>query len=156
MPYTMPVWIMGILGGLIGGSVMGLFLTIEAPYRTFGGFATPAKLVTAARSGPDALDGGGGAVLMGTVIHYLISIILGVIFALLMAAFNLIHLPFYTAAGVLIGAGLIYGNIIFGTVEFLLLPFLDRPLMQRMPFIDFGLAHVLFGGLLGWSLLVFR
>lgn len=156
MYYTMPVWIMGMLGGLIGGSVMGMFLTTEAPYRNFGKFSTPAKLVTAAFGGTNALDGGFGSILTGAAIHYTLSMVLGVIFAILMAAFNLIQLPVEVAALVLIGAGLIYASIIFFTVEYLILPFTDRPLMLRIPFADFGLAHMIFGGLLGWSILIFR
>lgn len=153
---TMPVWVMGLLGGLIGGGVMGLGMTFLAPYRNFGGFATPAKLVTVAVSGPNAVDEGGNAVALGAAIHLVLSMILGVIFALLMAAFNLIYLPFYTAAAVLLGSGLIYASLVFGVSEFLALPFLDRPMMRRLPFLDFGAMHMIWGGLLGWAILIFR
>jgi hypothetical protein len=154
---ALPVWLAGIVGGIICGAVMAAGMTIIAPYRGFGEFDMAAKLTAATVQGEDALDGGGSSVILGGLIHFLVAIIYGVIFAFLVFAFGLTQpaLDVYTRAGILLGAGLMYGGLIFGINYLLLLPALNRWMLRQFPLIDFAGIHLLFGGILGWCMLIF-
>src|SRR5438309_1540042 len=85
-----------------------------------------------------------------SVPHFALASFLGAFFAVLMGAFRLTSLGVYARAGVLLGSGIIYGNLIFGISEFLALPIFDRALVRRVPLVDFGAVHVVFGAVLGW------
>lgn len=151
----MPAWIAGVIGGVIAGAVMALCITVVAPYRGFGQFVTPAKLVAVSVGGTDALDGGTRSMLLGAGLHFLVSAILGVIFALLMAVFGLTSLVIGARMGIVLGCGLIYALLIFTFNEYITLPLLNRPLLRHLPFIDFSIVHLIFGGVLAWTIVIF-
>jgi hypothetical protein len=154
---ALPVWLVGIIGGILGGTVMAAGMTIIAPYRGFGEFDMAAKLTAATVQGEDALDGGDSSVVLGGLMHFLIAILYGVIFAFLVFVFGLTSstLDAYTRAGILLGAGLLYGGLIFGINDLLLLPILNRWMIKQLPFLDFAGIHLLYGGILGWCMLIF-
>ncbi|MBF6589242.1 MAG: hypothetical protein IVW57_01770 [Ktedonobacterales bacterium] len=152
---ALPVWLAGIVGGIIAGGVMGATITILAPYRGFGGFDLPARLTAASVQGADALDGEASSVVLGGVLHFLLSILYGVLFAFLVYAFGLTQHDVYTRAGLLLGAGGLYGGLIFGLNDLALLPVVNRWMVKQLPFIDFSAVHILFGALLGWAMLIF-
>jgi hypothetical protein len=152
---ALPVWLAGIAGGLIAGAVMAAGITILAPYRGYGEFTSPARLTAATIQGRDALDGGVSTVALGGLVHFALSIVYGVIFALLVVALGLTRYDVFTRAGMLLGAGAPYGSLTFGVNYLALLPLINRQMREQLPLVDFGALHALFGILLGYAVLIF-
>lgn len=146
----MPIWLAGIIGGAIAGITMLGGLMSIAPYRGFGAFLTPPKLIAGAAHGELALREGIGAVTLGVLIHLLVSMALGFLFALLAVALSLVNFVPDVRFFVLPVGGVIYALIAYTLGEYVALPFVDRPMFKYLPPVDFAIMHILFGAILGW------
>lgn len=145
------------LGGAIAGLIAGLVMVIISPFlslMTGIGMWEPVKLIATAVYSPTILDTPGfmlGPVVVGALIHFVVSTVLGIIFGLI---FNrVLHLP--TAFGVPIQVGLVYGVLIWTFVYFLVLPFINPTLRAsyQTPFIA---QHLVYGVVLGIAYMFVR
>lgn len=146
----MPIWLAGIIGGLIAGGVMiGGIMTL-APFRGFGGVLTPPQLVAGTLQGETAVNGGPASAAIGLALHMLIAAILGFAFAVMMAGLGLTDFTANVRFAAVPGSGIVYGMCAFGVTEYAVLPFVDRPMFKHLPPLDWALMHVLYGAVLGW------
>ena len=76
--------------------------------------------------------------------HMMNSVILGVVFALLIA-------PRLRARNALLAAGVVYGAAIFVVMWFGIVPLVD-PVMLKLNGLAFAVAHVMWGAVLGAAL----
>lgn len=129
---------------MIGG------LMAIAPYRGFGAFLTPPKLVAGVARGEVAPREGIGTATLGLLIHLLVSAALGFLFALLAVALSLVTFKPDVRFFVLPVGGVIYALIAYSLGEYIALPFVDRPMFKYLPPVDFAIMHILYGAVLGW------
>jgi hypothetical protein len=54
---------------------------------------------------------------------------------------------------VLLGAGILYGGLIYG-MNVVVLPGVNCRMSRQLPLLDRGTEHLLWGALLGWSILI--
>lgn len=146
----MPIWLAGIVGGLIAGAVMiGGIMTL-APFRGFGDILTPPRLVAGTVQGEAAVNGGVSSAALGLGIHFVVSVIFGVLFAMLMAGLGLTSFGPYVRFFAVPGSGVLYAISVFGLTEYAIVPFVDRPFFKGLPPLDWCLMHILYGAVLGW------
>lgn len=146
----MSIWFAGILGGLIAGALMlGGIMTL-APFRGYGEFLTPAKLVAGVVQGEAAENGGMTTAVLGGVIHLLIAALFGYVFALMMAGLGLTDFGPYIRFAIVPFSGILYAISLYGGSEFLVLPFIDKPFFKQIHPLDWVLMHMLYGAILGW------
>jgi hypothetical protein len=137
---------LGALAGLAGGLVMGLLaMLIATLYGQELDLWVPIKQVAATAYGEVAMDPGFalGPVVIGTLIHFLVAAILGVLFAVIYR--RILRLPFQLGLPFLVGG--IYGLAIWG-IAHLLLPSLN-PVMAEADKPAFVLGHIAFGVTIG-------
>ena len=139
--FTIRVLIAGVLAGL----VMAMF---EMLYEAIGGagFWSPVVFIAAtlqrnlqSSTLPVAFEP--VPVWLGLMGHMLNSVILGLVFAWLVAP----HL--HSLTGLVVG-GVVYGLIVFAVEWFVVVPVVD-PVMLKLNGLAFGVSHVLFGATLG-------
>ncbi len=137
-----------LLAGLAASLVMGMF---EMLYEAVAGagFWSPVTLIAATIlrnlqgiATPVSLQP--VPVLLGLMGHMMNSVILGVVFALLIA-------PRLRARNALLTAGVVYGAAIFVVMWFAIVPLVD-PVMLKLNGLAFGIAHVMWGAVLGAAL----
>lgn len=146
----MAIWLAGIVGGLIAGALMlGGIMTL-APFRGYGEFLTPAKLVAGVVQGATTENSGLGTAALGGAIHLLIAAIFGYAFALLMAGLRLTDFGPYIRFAIVPFSGILYAISLFGGSEFLVLPFIDKPFFKQIHPLDWVLMHMVYGAILGW------
>lgn len=122
----------GLLAGLGAGVVMAVYLLItgmlggETMGTTLGRFA----------------PGGETTPLPGLLSHLAVSGIYG-------AVFGVIYLPLRKRVPAWV-AGLVYAGVVFLVAQYVLLPGTGSSLLEISP-VHFGLAHLLYGGVLGWQ-----
>lgn len=145
----MPLWLAGIIGGLIAGIVMAMVAMMLMPMQGKG-MMYPVKLMAGTFQGEAALDDGMGTDMIGLMIHMMMSAGLGLIFGLIVAGLKLHGIV------TLIVAGIIYALIVFVVNWFGTLPIVDKVMRQNMSGPLFAMTHVIYGGVLGWLVQVFR
>lgn len=146
----MPIWLAGIIGGLIAGGVMiGGIMTL-APFRGFGNLLLTPKLVAGTVQGEAAVNGGVASAAIGLLLHAVVSATLGFAFAVMMAGLGLTSFGPNVRFFAVPGSGVVYGMCAFGVSEYAALPFIDRPMFKRLPPLDWALMHIVFGAVLGW------
>lgn len=146
----MPIWLAGIVGGVIAGGVMiGGIMTL-APFRGFGDLLTTPKLVAGTVQGEAAVNGGRGSATLGLLLHTAVAATLGFIFAVMMAGLGLTNFAPNIRFAAVPGSGMVYGMCVFGVTEYVALPLIDRPMFKRLPPLDWALMHVIYGAVLGW------
>jgi hypothetical protein len=141
-----------ILAGLLGGLVMAMF---EMVYEAIAGagFWSPVVFIAATLQ-PD-LQGAAVPVAfqpvpvaLGLMGHMVNSVILGLVFAWLVA-------PRMHSVPTMVVAGVVYGLIIFAVQRLVITPLLDPAMLALSP-LAFAAAHVMFGAtlglVLGWGL----
>lgn len=144
------------LGGAVAGLVAGLAMAIVAMIVTAvigGDIWLEAKAIAAPFFGPTVMRPGfeAGPVIVGTIIHFATSALLGAIFSIIKR--RILKLP--SDLGVPVLAGLIYGFFVWGIAYFLVLPVLNRFLLgQYAP--AFIIQHLVFGVVLGLVYAVLR
>lgn len=128
----------GLLAGLVGGVVMALFLAAA------GWLAGAPPLTTLAYFDPAQT----GSWLTGLLAHLAVSAIYGVVFGLLLGVMGRIR-PSLVRWGWLLGIG--YGLALWLLGLGVVLTAVGAPLAQ-IPAWQFALAHVVYGGVLGFGL----
>lgn len=126
----------GLLAGLVGGVVMALFLVAA------GWLAGAPPLTTLAYFDPAQ----SGSWLTGLLAHLAVSAIYGVVFGLLLGIVGRIR-PSLIRWGWLLGMG--YGLLLWLLGLGVVLTAVGAPLAQ-IPAWQFALAHVVYGGVLGF------
>ena len=144
-----PEWVYpysaGILGGLIGGlgvAVVGLGYGVYS-----GNVWLPVNVVAAAvlrnlqGQSPDVLGRfDPAAIIVGLLIHVMMSITLGLMFAFILPA--LPGRPLYW--------GPVIGPLLWVGAYVAALPLLNPVMVRNLEIISFTLANIMFGILLGW------
>ncbi len=124
----------GAVAGFLAGAVMVLFSPILS-LLTGINIWDPPKIIAATVYGPAVMDQPGfvaGPVITGTIIHFMISIVLGAIFGIV--SNRLFHLT--TDFGLPALIGLCYGLIIF-FVAYFIIPVINPTV------VDYGMAPVI-------------
>lgn len=145
----MPIWIAGIVAGLIAGIVMAMVAMMLMPMQGHG-MMYPVKLMAGTFQGEAALTGGVGTDLTGMMLHMMMSAGLGLIFGLIAGAAGL-H-----SVLTLIVAGIVFALAVFVVNWFIMLPVVDQVMRRHMSGTVFAMTHVIYGGVLGWLVEVFR
>ena len=138
------------LGGALAGLAGGLAMAVVAALIAAGmgqDIWHESKRIAAIVYGPAALAGSGfdpGPVLVGTLIHLVVSALLGAIFGIVTRRW--LHLTSDFGTPVL--AGLIYGLLIWLVAYFVVLPLLNPALLEvYAP--AFIIQHVVYGVVMG-------
>ena len=136
------VWNGGIVAGIIAGVVMAMFSMGYAGMMGMG-FLTPLRLLAGPLYGVDALIGGAGVLLVGLMVHMMVSAMYGVIFAALVGR--------RTSGGAAAGWGLLYGAVVWAVMRYGVVPITDSTMNDRIPVMAgaFFFEHLLFGIVLG-------
>ncbi len=129
----------GLLAGLLAGLVMGVFLVVVEMLAGVG-FAQ-----ALARFDP----GGNQSAVSGTLFHLAVSALYGVIGALLFRVVQR-RRPAWTSWGWLLGG--LYGLVLWAVAQLVLVPGVYNT-ADVIPPLLFGLAHLLFGLVLGLLLM---
>ncbi len=136
----------GALAGLAGGTAMAFVAAIISA--SIGGdIWLEAKQIATMVYGPEAAVASGfvaGPVIVGTLIHFLFSMLFGSLYSLLTR--RVLQLP--TDFGTPILSGLIYGMMIWMLAYFVALPIMDSALMQTYA-PAFIVQHLVYGMVLG-------
>lgn len=141
-----------LLGGLVASMVMGMWEMVLEQFVGGNGFWSPVVYITAtvlrdyqnvATPVPFEIV----PVVLGLMGHMMNSVILGFAFAKVAPKFT------QSTSG-LVGLGLVYGIIVMAGMWFVVLPIID-PVMLRLNFVIFLLAHMMWGAglglVLGWN-----
>jgi uncharacterized membrane protein YagU involved in acid resistance len=136
----------GITGGLIAGAVM---VVVMAAWGMLTGRSIwfPVNLISAAvlpwaqTASPEALEAfNPAAAVVGTLIHFGISMLLGLLFALV--------LP--TLPGSTLLWGIVVGTLLYVGAHFALLPLVNPRMYELVSDRTFLVAHIAFSVVLGW------
>ena len=131
-PKTGDAAVDGLLAGLGAGVVMAVYLLIT------GMLAGEAMGTIMGRFAP----GGEATPLTGALSHLAVSAIYG-------AVFGVVTLPLRKRIPAW-AAGLVFGMVLFLVAQYALLPGTGSSLLEMSP-VHFGIAHLLYGGMLGWQ-----
>jgi hypothetical protein len=117
---------------------MAVYLVVSALLRGEGPVASFNRFVPTPESGP----------LAGFLMHLAVSGIYGLLFGILLALVAQVRsLEWFVRHSTF--TGLIYGFFLFVVAWYLLLPASGSALLE-LPFIDLGLAHLVYGAALGY------
>jgi uncharacterized membrane protein YagU involved in acid resistance len=143
----------GVLAGLAGGVAMAIVAALLAAWMGQDIWHEP-KRIAAIVYGPAAFAQAGfelGPVLVGTLIHLLVSALLGALFGIVTRRW--LHMTSDFGAPVL--AGLIYGMLIWLVAYFVVLPLLNPALLDiYAP--AFIIQHVVYGVVMGLCYMLLR
>ena len=120
------------LGGAVAGFLAGAVMVVISPLLSMlSGISIwePPKLIAAALLGSSAVSEPGfilGPVLLGTLIHFVVSIALGFMFGVV--SHRILHMT--TDFGMPVYAGLCYGLLIFFVAYFVILPQVNPTLLE--------------------------
>ncbi|WP_447979998.1 hypothetical protein [Candidatus Nitrospira bockiana] len=131
----------GVLAGLLAGVAMAM-VSMMMSMMTGQGFWMPVKKISVTLLGQSTVQDPGFQmmpVMVGMMIHFATAIMFGVIFALWGGRWSY---------GPAIGWGIAYGLAIWVVMQFAVLPIVN-PVMAEMPYLQFAMLHVIFGGTLG-------
>jgi len=118
------------LGGAVAGLLAGAVMVVLSPILSLVtgiGIWEPPKLIAATLLGPAVAEQTGFVllpVLVGTLIHFVTSLILGVIFGVVLN--RMLHLT--TDFGLPVLLGFVYGAMIFFVAWFIILPLINPTL----------------------------
>lgn len=144
----MAYWLAGIVAGVIAGVAMAAVAMMLMPL-VGRAFLTPVKLMAGTFQGEAAVGGGAGTVLLGAMIHMVMSALFGLIFALI------VHALGWGSVGALIVAGIVWAVLLFLVNQYVTLRIVDKVMAERMPPLAFLASHVVYGVVLGWLVAVF-
>lgn len=137
------------LGGAVAGLVAGAAMLVVAAILTAALGGDPwleAKAIAAPFFGPTVMRPGfeAGPVIVGTIIHFIVSAVLGAIFSIIKR--RILKLP--SDMGVPVLAGLIYGFVIWAAAYFVILPIVN-PFLRGQYAPTFIIQHLVYGVVLG-------
>lgn len=132
----------GVVAGLLGGMLMAAWSMSYAAVTGIG-FFMPLKLIAATVHGVESLVGGPGVLLIGVLIHVVVAMGYGVLFALL--------LPRGASIGAGFLAGLAYGALILLFMTYIVLPLGNEIMRERVELIPTSwiVTHLIFGATVG-------
>ncbi|TMM50070.1 hypothetical protein [Qipengyuania marisflavi] len=137
----------GIIAGLVAGLVFLLVEMMLVPTVGGGALWGPPRMMAAIGMGPDVLPPpatfDAAIVMVGMIIHFVLSAVLGALFALAMRSLDLSR-NMVMLVGMLFGLAIYFVNFYGFTAMF---PWFA---MARGAITAF--AHLVFGGVLGWCL----
>lgn len=145
----MPWWLAGIVAGLIAGVAMAMVAMMLMPMMKQP-LLYPVQLMAGTFEGDAALSGGMGTDFLGLMLHMVMSIVFGVLFAAIMLALG------WTALWVLIVAGIVWALLVWAINQFVTLPIVDKLMAERMPPMPFAMTHIVYGVVLGVLFAVLR
>lgn len=122
--------------GLLAGAVMYVMLGILSLAQGRG-LAHPLKVVASTFLGSKAMHGGTGTIVIGALVHFSMSVLLGMLFAMLLGR---------TTRRRALGLGLVYSIVLWLGAQFVILPIVN-PLMATA----FGTVWPFFLGHLGYG-----
>lgn len=126
----------GVFAGLYAGLVMALMICILTGARG-APILQPAWLVASFVLGPSAMQGGGLATLIGLVLHFGTSALLGGLFSRVFGK---------TTMRRLLGLGLFFGIFLWAIAQFLLLPLVNPVAAHQLGNVwPFFVGHLGFG-----------
>jgi hypothetical protein len=127
----------GTVAGVVGGTLMALLASLDADIAGVG-FWIPMRFVAVTVLGPNAFVGV-GAVVLGVLIHFGMSIVWGVLFAL--------SVPRETKHPLAIMYGLFASVVILLIMTFLVLPWADPMLraLAQAKWLAWVIDHLVFG-----------
>jgi hypothetical protein len=138
--HTTRAWVrQGALGGLIAGIVMAM---VAMMYTLFAQGDLLAPLAQMGATFFSATSGSGISLLAGLMLHMVMSIILGIVFALVVVGRA-------SGYGPLVSAGIVYIAFEWAIARFIVLPVVDPPLVNTFGGIGGIVAHMMFGITLG-------
>ena len=131
-----------IVSGTIAGIIGGVFMAIWAMFSSAAmgmGLLTPLSMIGSTFIGPEALVGGPGIMLYGLVLHLLVSMGFGVLFA------AMVRRDTPNSASIL--SGIAYGMGVLLLMTFIVVPLTNQVMRDRIPLMagSFVIQHVLFG-----------
>jgi len=129
----------GALGGLIAGMVMAMVAMLYTLIAQ-GDLLAPLKQMGATFFPADS--GSATSLVAGLVLHMMMSIVFGIIFALLAK-------DRIAGVGPLVLAGMIFIAVEWAIARFVVLPVVDRPLVATFGASGGIVAHLMFGIVLG-------
>lgn len=129
----------GAIGGLIGGMVMAMIAMVYTLFAQ-GDLLAPLKQMGATFFRSDS--GSGGSLVAGLMLHMMMSVIFGIVFALILRGR-------VAGFGPLIAAGLIFIGVEWAVARFVVLPIVDAPLVATFGAIGGIIAHAMYGAVLG-------
>lgn len=128
----------GVMGGIVGGLAIAVFLAVSALLKgasiwpVFKGAAAPFIGARAADPSFDAF-----AILLGTILHFAIAIVWGLLFALLFDGFS---------KGATFAFGALWGVVVWAAMYYVVLPIAGMGQMARgTPWMMALIAHLVFG-----------
>jgi len=143
----------GAIAGIIGGAAMAIVGAVLAFAMNTSIWLTPER-IAAFVLGPGAAatpEFDAVPVLVGTLIHFILSAIFGIIFALLVSR----GLRVTTEYGAPVVAGLVYGGLIWLVAYFIILPILN-PLLLEVYAPSFIMQNLVYGTVLGLAYMLVR
>lgn len=131
----------GLLAGLIGGVAMAMTAMIRA-WVVGMGFWLPPKLIAATFYDVEALVGDAWVVIVGLMIHMVMSAALGAVFGVLGGA--------RASAGAACALGLVYGVVVWAASTYIGLPLVNEVMSERMAMqpVWWFVYHLIFGAML--------
>lgn len=130
----------GVIAGIIAGSAMAM-VSMMMSMMMGEGFWMPVKKISVTLLGPSVVQDPGFQMMpmmVGMMIHFMTAIAFGIIFALWGGRWSY---------GPAIGWGIAYGLAIWVVMQFIVLPIVN-PVMAQMPYLQFAMLHIIFGGTL--------
>lgn len=129
----------GAIGGLIGGIVMAMVAMLYTLVAQ-GDLLAPLKQMGATFFTSD--PGSAGSLIAGLMLHMMMSVIFGIVFALMVKG---------RAAGFgpLVVAGMIFIAVEWAIARFVVLPVVDPPLVVTFGAVGGIIAHAMYGAVLG-------
>ena len=122
----------GLLAGLAAGVVMAVYLIVTGLMTGDGLSNILGRFAPGEPTTP----------LAGALSHLAVSAIYG-------ALFGVFSMPLQNRVPIW-AAGLVYGIVLFLVAQYTLLPGTGSSLLEVSP-VHFGIAHLLYGGVLGWQ-----
>lgn len=132
----------GAVAGTLAGGAMAVFLMVLGTWRGIGWLGVP-QGIAGLFYGWSAVGGGGPPAFWGLVLHFAVSVVLGVLFA------AIVHRNAEPLVSVT--AGLLFGVAVWALMTWVVLRVVDRPLADLVDHMAFGwlAAHVVYGLVLG-------
>jgi len=138
----------GVFGGLIGGIAMAMFMMVVTAVKGMG-FFKPLYLIAATFHQAWAMQTGFalGPVLVGAVLHMMLSAVFGLVFVVALATVMRSSL----SAPLWVIAGMVWGVIVLVVNQYVVLPIVDPAMTTATNGMLFWwvIAHLMFGLVLG-------
>lgn len=128
----------GAVGGLIGGMVMAMVAMLYTLVAQ-GDLLAPLKQMGATFFRSDS--GSAGSLIAGLMLHMMMSVVFGIVFALIVRGRA-------TGSGPLFVAGMIFIAVEWAIARFVVLPLVDEPLVATFGAIGGIIAHAMYGAVL--------